>query len=39
MVAPAFLMLGLLLIPVGMLLERRRRRKAKPGMIPRLPED
>ncbi|MGB2676143.1 MAG: NapC/NirT family cytochrome c [Candidatus Acidiferrum sp.] len=37
MVAPAFLILGLLLIPLGMLLERRRRRKQKPGMIPRFP--
>ena len=37
MVAPAFLILGLLLIPLGMLLERRRRRKAKPGVIPRFP--
>jgi nitrate/TMAO reductase-like tetraheme cytochrome c subunit len=37
MVAPAFLILGLLLIPVGMLLERRRRRKGKPGVIPRFP--
>ncbi len=37
MVAPAFLILGLLLIPIGMLLERRRRRKAKPGAIPRFP--
>jgi nitrate/TMAO reductase-like tetraheme cytochrome c subunit len=37
MVAPAFLILGLLLIPLGMLLERWRRRKAKPGMIPRFP--
>jgi nitrate/TMAO reductase-like tetraheme cytochrome c subunit len=37
MVAPAFLILGLLLIPLGMLLERRRRRKQKPGVIPRFP--
>jgi nitrate/TMAO reductase-like tetraheme cytochrome c subunit len=37
MVAPVFLILGLLVITVGMLLERRRRRKAKPGTIPRFP--
>jgi hypothetical protein len=38
MVAPAFLILGLLLIPLGMLLERWRRRKQKPGVIPRFPK-
>ncbi|MFZ2084496.1 MAG: NapC/NirT family cytochrome c, partial [Candidatus Sulfotelmatobacter sp.] len=37
MVAPAFLILGLLLILFGLLLERRRRRKGKPGVIPRFP--
>ena len=37
MVAPAFLILGLLLIFLGMLLERRRRRRGKPGVIPRFP--
>ena len=37
MVFPAFLILGLLLIPVGMWRERRRRRTAAPGEIPRLP--
>ena len=37
MVLPAFLILGLLLIPVGMWRERRRRRTAAPGEIPRLP--
>jgi nitrate/TMAO reductase-like tetraheme cytochrome c subunit len=37
MVFPAFLILGLLLIPVGMWRERRRRRMAAPGEIPRLP--
>ena len=37
MVTPAFLILGLLLISLGMLLERRRRRKGKPGVIPRFP--
>jgi hypothetical protein len=37
MVAPAFLILGLLLIPLGSLVERWRRRKQKPRMIPRFP--
>ena len=37
MVFPAFLILGLLLIPVGMWRERRRRRTAAPGEIARLP--
>ena len=37
MVAPAFLILGLVLILLGLLLERRRRRKGKPGVIPRFP--
>jgi len=37
MVLPAFLILGLLLIPAGMWRERRRRRTAAPGEIPRLP--
>src|SRR5271167_2217182 len=37
MVFPAFLILGLLLIPVGMWHERRRRRAVAPGAIPRLP--
>ena len=37
MVAPAFLILGLLLIFVGMLLERQRRRKGKTSVIPRFP--
>ncbi|HYG98935.1 MAG TPA: NapC/NirT family cytochrome c [Terriglobales bacterium] len=36
-IMPAFLILGLLLIPVGMLLERRRRRKLAPGEIPAYP--
>jgi len=36
MVLPGFLVLGLVLIPVGMLLERRRRRKHLPSM-PRFP--
>ena len=37
MVIPAFLGLGLLLIPVGMLLERQRRRRHLPS-IPRYPK-
>jgi nitrate/TMAO reductase-like tetraheme cytochrome c subunit len=37
MVFPALLILGLLLIPIGMWRERRRRRTALPGEIPRLP--
>jgi nitrate/TMAO reductase-like tetraheme cytochrome c subunit len=37
MVFPAFLILGLVLIPVGMWRERRRRRRAAPEAIPRLP--
>ena len=36
-VAPAFLIAGLLLILLGALLERRRRRKVKPGAIPAFP--
>ena len=37
MVMPAFLILGLLLIPLGMLVERNRRRKMLPGEIPAYP--
>jgi NapC/NirT cytochrome c family, N-terminal region len=37
MVAPAFLILGVLLVAAGMLVERRRRREGKPGVIPRFP--
>jgi NapC/NirT cytochrome c family, N-terminal region len=37
MVAPAFLMLGLVVIFLGMFLERHRRRKGEPGVIPRFP--
>jgi hypothetical protein len=37
MVFPAFLIFGLLLIPVGMWFERRKRRRAAPGTIPRFP--
>jgi hypothetical protein len=36
-VAPAFLSAGLLLVLVGVLLERRRRHKLAPGEIPRHP--
>ncbi|HUK86983.1 MAG TPA: hypothetical protein VLT85_04915, partial [Terriglobales bacterium] len=38
MVFPTVLVLGLLLVPVGMLLERRRRRKLAPGLaaLPRI---
>src|SRR5215212_1115630 len=37
MLMPAFLVLGLALVPVGMLHERNRRRKGAPSMIPRFP--
>jgi len=37
MVFPAFLTAGLLLIPVGMLRERRKRRRAAPTRIPQFP--
>jgi nitrate/TMAO reductase-like tetraheme cytochrome c subunit len=37
MVMPAFLILGLLLIPAGMLLERHRRRKYGTADLPRFP--
>ncbi len=37
MITPGFLVLGLLLIPVGILLERRRRRRQVPGEVPRFP--
>ncbi len=37
MVMPAFLILGLLLIVLGMVVERRRRRRLAPGEVPRLP--
>jgi nitrate/TMAO reductase-like tetraheme cytochrome c subunit len=36
-VAPAFLVAGLVLISAGALWERRRRRRARPGEIPRYP--
>src|SRR5580700_534043 len=38
MLFPAFLVLGLLLVPAGMLLERRRRRKTTAGEIPQFPQ-
>jgi nitrate/TMAO reductase-like tetraheme cytochrome c subunit len=37
MVAPAFLIIGLFLVIVGILLERRRRRIGAPAVIPRFP--
>jgi nitrate/TMAO reductase-like tetraheme cytochrome c subunit len=37
MIMPAFLFLGLILIPIGMLLERERRRKMLPSEVPRFP--
>ena len=36
-VIPAILFVGLMLIPVGMLLERRRRHRLAPGEVPRMP--
>src|SRR5689334_5314871 len=36
-IMPGFLVFGLVLIPVGMLLERNRRRKLAPGEIPKFP--
>jgi nitrate/TMAO reductase-like tetraheme cytochrome c subunit len=38
MVIPGFLVLGLLLIPIGMLLERNRRRHMAPDVIPAFPK-
>jgi nitrate/TMAO reductase-like tetraheme cytochrome c subunit len=37
MIVPAFLVLGLILIPVGMLIERTRRAKLAPGEVPVFP--
>jgi nitrate/TMAO reductase-like tetraheme cytochrome c subunit/ribosomal protein S27E len=37
MVAPGFLIMGVFLVIVGMLLERRRRRIGAPAVIPRFP--
>src|SRR3954462_13866512 len=34
MLMPGIMVFGLLLIPVGMLIERRRRRKSAPSVIP-----
>lgn len=36
-VIPAILVFGLILIPIGMALERRRRHRFAPGEIPRMP--
>ncbi|HEY9157308.1 NapC/NirT family cytochrome c [Candidatus Binatus sp.] len=38
LIGPAIMIFGLLLIPVGMLLERRRRRKFLPGELPAFPK-
>jgi nitrate/TMAO reductase-like tetraheme cytochrome c subunit len=37
MLMPAIMVLGLLLIPIGMLIERHHRRKAAPSAIPKFP--
>ncbi len=37
MLMPGVMVFGLVLIPVGMLIERRRRRKRAPSVIPRFP--
>jgi len=37
LVAPAFLVAGLLLVAAGALRERRRRRRSRPGDVPRYP--
>ncbi len=37
MILPGIMVLGLVLIPIGMTLERRRRRKMAPGQLPRFP--
>src|SRR5512146_3279390 len=37
MIIPGIMVLGLILIPIGMLLERRRRRRMAPGEVPRFP--
>jgi NapC/NirT cytochrome c family, N-terminal region len=36
-IIPAILVFGLILIPIGMFFERRRRRRFAPGEIPRMP--
>ncbi len=38
LIGPAVMILGLLLVPAGMLLERRRRRKFLPGELPPFPK-
>lgn len=38
LIGPAVMILGLLLVPLGMLLERRRRRKFLPGELPTFPK-
>lgn len=38
MILPAILIVGLALIPIGMALERHRRRRLRPGEIPPYPE-
>ena len=37
LIFPAVMILGLLIVPLGILLERRRRRRRAPGAIPPLP--
>jgi nitrate/TMAO reductase-like tetraheme cytochrome c subunit len=37
MILPAIMILGLILVPIGMGVERRRRRKMRPGEVPRFP--
>ena len=37
MILPGIMVLGLILIPIGMALERRRRRRMAPGEVPRFP--
>lgn len=38
LIGPAVMILGLLLVPAGMMLERRRRRKFLPGELPPFPK-
>ena len=38
LIGPAVMILGLLLVPIGMLFERRRRRKFLPGEVPPFPQ-
>lgn len=37
MLLPGLMIFGLVLIPIGMLMERRRRRKSAPSVIPKFP--